>query len=115
VNEYRRRFHALINDDLSFPQVIPLIWEMAKTDLQPAAKAALLLDWDGVLGLRLADALIDSAAELSSAEQALLAARAAARVAKDFAASDRLREELAAHGIVVNDGKEGQSWTKEKR
>ena len=112
MNDFRRRFHALINDDLSFPQVIPLIWELAKTDLPPAAKAALLHDWDGVLGLRLADALTDSPSELSSAEQALLAARAAARAAKDFAASDRLREELAAQGIVVKDGKEGQSWSR---
>ena len=36
--------------------------------------------------------------------------RAAARASKDFARSDVLRRELEAHGIKVNDTKEGQRW-----
>jgi cysteinyl-tRNA synthetase len=36
----------------------------------------------------------------------LIAARAAARARKDFAESDRLRDELAAMGVVLRDGKD---------
>ena len=43
--------------------------------------------------------------------QGLLDARAAARAAKDFAASDRLRDELAALGVAVKDTPGGQEWS----
>ena len=41
---------------------------------------------------------------------ALLEARAAARAARDWAASDRLRDELAGHGVLVEDTRDGQRW-----
>ena len=42
--------------------------------------------------------------------EALLAGRAAARAARDWAASDRLRDELQARGIAVEDTRDGQRW-----
>ncbi|MFN8632019.1 MAG: hypothetical protein U0838_17380 [Chloroflexota bacterium] len=42
--------------------------------------------------------------------QAMLDARVAARAAKQWARSDRLRDELAAHGIAVEDTRDGQRW-----
>jgi cysteinyl-tRNA synthetase len=42
--------------------------------------------------------------------EAMLAARAEARAARDWAASDRLRDELAARGILVEDTRDGQRW-----
>ncbi len=112
LNVYRGKFHKLINDDLSFPQVPPLIWEMAKSDLPLSAKALLLNEWDSVLGLRLFDDSTASASpiDLSPEERSLIDQRAAARAAKDFAAADRLRAELLAHGLLIRDGKEGQVW-----
>jgi cysteinyl-tRNA synthetase len=41
---------------------------------------------------------------------ALIAARNAARRAKNFQESDRLRDELAKMGVVVKDTKEGTTW-----
>jgi cysteinyl-tRNA synthetase len=41
---------------------------------------------------------------------ALIEARAAARKAKDFAESDRIRDELAAMGVVLKDSKDGTTW-----
>jgi cysteinyl-tRNA synthetase len=42
--------------------------------------------------------------------EALIAARAAARKAKNFAESDRIRDELAAMGVVLKDSKDGTTW-----
>jgi cysteinyl-tRNA synthetase len=47
--------------------------------------------------------------DLAKVEQ-LIAARAAARKAKNFAESDRIRDELAAMGIVLKDSKDGTTW-----
>ena len=47
---------------------------------------------------------------LSSDLEALLEARAAARSARDWAESDRLREELAQRGVAVDDTRDGQRW-----
>jgi cysteinyl-tRNA synthetase len=40
----------------------------------------------------------------------LIEARAAARKAKNFKESDRIRDELAAMGVVLKDSKEGTTW-----
>jgi cysteinyl-tRNA synthetase len=42
--------------------------------------------------------------------ESLIAARKAARAAKDFKESDRIRDELAAMGVVLKDSKEGTTW-----
>ncbi len=54
--------------------------------------------------------LPDPADELEPDVAALLDERAAARAARDFAASDRLRDALAEHGITVEDTRDGQRW-----
>jgi cysteinyl-tRNA synthetase len=41
---------------------------------------------------------------------ALLAERTAARARKDFKESDRIRDELAAMGVVIKDSKDGTTW-----
>jgi cysteinyl-tRNA synthetase len=43
---------------------------------------------------------------------ALVAARVAARKAKDFAEADRIRKELAAEGVEIMDGPDGSTWRK---
>ncbi|MBI1309281.1 MAG: cysteine--tRNA ligase [Proteobacteria bacterium] len=47
---------------------------------------------------------------LSAAEQALLTAREAARASKNWPESDRLRDELKAQGILIEDGPTGTTW-----
>ena len=61
-------------------------------------------DFDRVLGV------IEEPQELPAGAQELLDQRAEARAARDFAASDRLRDELAAMGVAVEDTRDGQRW-----
>jgi cysteinyl-tRNA synthetase len=108
VSRFEARFRAAIADDLDLPLVMALIPELTRSDVPPSAKASLLRSWDSVLGLDLdrvqpAPALPDGAA-------AMLESRERARAAKDFATSDRLRDELAALGVAVTDTAEGQRW-----
>ena len=103
------RFREAIADDLDLPRAMALVSELVRSDLDPATKAATLLAWDRVLGLDLdrrpgTFSLPPGAAEL-------IAEREEARAAKDFARSDRLRDELAALGVKVIDTPEGQRTT----
>ena len=49
--------------------------------------------------------------KLSAAVEVLIQLRQEARANKDFALSDKIRDELAAAGIVLQDGKEGTTFT----
>ena len=73
----------------------------------PAARSRALRDLDRVLAI-LPDA--EPVDGLDPAISALLEARVEARAARDFAASDRLRDELAALGVTVEDTRDGQRW-----
>ena len=54
---------------------------------------------------------LKKAAELDSAAiEALIAKRTDARANKNFAESDRIRDELAAMGVVLKDSKDGTTW-----
>ena len=58
----------------------------------------------GVLGIGRPEEALEPELEV------LLVERAAARAARDWAASDRLRDELQARGIAVEDTRDGQRW-----
>ena len=51
--------------------------------------------------------------ELDPDTRRLLAERSAARANRDWAASDRLRDELASRGIAVEDTRDGQRWRRQ--
>jgi cysteinyl-tRNA synthetase len=108
VGDYDERFRAALEDDLDLPGAMALVSRLARSDVASGAKARLLIEWDRVLGLDLAPSR--SAAVLPGGAAELLAARETARSAKDFAASDRLRGQLAAMGVVVTDTPSGQKW-----
>jgi cysteinyl-tRNA synthetase len=106
--DYEARFRSALADDLDLPAAMALVAEVSRSGLEPGAKARLLIDWDRVLGLSLDRPRRGAAIPPGASE--LLSARARARAARDFAASDRLRGELAAIGVQVTDTADGQRW-----
>ncbi|MDQ6771371.1 MAG: cysteine--tRNA ligase [Candidatus Dormibacteraeota bacterium] len=108
ADAFETRFREAIGDDLDLPAAMALMAEVTRSDLPPATRAALLLGWDRVLGLDLGREEV--AAELPDGAAELLERRERARAERDYVASDRLRSELAALGVVVTDTPQGQSW-----
>ena len=109
---YRARFVDAISEDLGMPAALAVAHAVASADdLDAAQRRALLLDFDRVLGLSLDAPAEEEITELPEAAAALLQQRAAARAARDFATSDRLRDELAALGVEVRDTPNGQETT----
>ncbi|HEV2403830.1 MAG TPA: DALR domain-containing protein, partial [Ktedonobacterales bacterium] len=75
------------------------------------ARAA-LDELTGVLGVSLEEAQIGLDAETRVAIEALVAQRAVARQSRDWAAADRIRQELdATYHVVVKDTPQGATWT----
>jgi len=120
--EARDAFTAAVNDDLNIPEAFAALFALvrgsnsalrdSKLSAADAATLLALFDrMDSVLGvIRFGRAARTDAvpAEIT----ALVEARAAARAAKEWAESDRLRDELAAKGWEVRDSKEGQKLKK---
>jgi cysteinyl-tRNA synthetase len=109
-------FMAAINDDLNIPQALAITQDLLKSDLSAGDKLATVLDFDKVLGLgfNLANSLVDNEifiSDMSFEDKNLVLAREQARIDKDFTESDRLRNELKARGIAVEDTKDGMKFT----
>ena len=64
-----------------------------------------------ILGLKNSDKEVAGSDKLSSAVEILINLRKEARVNKDFALSDKIRDELAEAGIQLQDGKDGTTFT----
>jgi cysteinyl-tRNA synthetase len=112
---YRSRFAAAVSDDLGMPSALAIAHGVASADdLAPAQRRALLLDFDRILGLDLG-AAPEAPRALPKGAAKLLESRAAARAARDFPTSDRLRDELAALGVEVRDTTNGQVATRRTR
>ncbi|HCJ29892.1 MAG TPA: cysteine--tRNA ligase [Pseudomonas sp.] len=117
------RFGEAMDDDFNSPEACAVMFEMVReinrlrdTDLQAAAAlAARLKDLAGVLGVLQMDpnAFLQAGAagKVDAAQvEALIAARLQARADKNWAESDRIRDQLTAMGVVLEDGKGGTTW-----
>jgi cysteinyl-tRNA synthetase len=106
------KFDEAISDDLGTPVALTALEEaLAVKKVAPEIKRAVVEHMDAVLGLNLFELTREElrirpvSAEISEDEiEDALARRKAARAEKDFAASDAIRDELAAKGVEVMDG-----------
>jgi cysteinyl-tRNA synthetase len=110
-------FTEALCDDLNVARAIAAINEALAQDHAsacPARELAALQRMDSVLAVlqRNKPLASESSEDLESKVNELLARRAAARAAKDWPASDRVRDELQALGVQIKDGPTGTTWSR---
>lgn len=122
--EYHERFIAAMNDDFATPEAMSVLFDLAhqinryrQTEpTRAAAYAAELKSLADVLGLLTSDPTVflqgsvgdDGLSDTDIA--ALIEQRTAARKSKNFAESDRIRDELLSKGIILEDAAGKTSW-----
>jgi len=114
ANDYVQRISDAFDDDLDTPTALVALGELDKDgDVGPGAKFETFAWADRLFGLDLVRDVgrIATVEPLPDGAQEILDRRSAARTAKDWAVADSLRDELAALGVAVTDGPDGQSWS----
>jgi len=109
--EYQQKFLAAINDDLNMPQALAVTMSVLKSRISRADRLATVLDFNRVLGLKLAAAVDFVKQELEYHElpifvQELITRRQEARAAKDWDEADKLRVEIEQAGYSMEDARE---------
>ena len=114
---YKEKFASVMGEDLNTSMAVTAIYDVLKADTNAATKLALLADYDEVLSIGMIAAAERLAAETpveSNEDEAyiteMIAKRAAAKKAKNFAEADAIRDELKAKGILLVDSSQGTTW-----
>jgi cysteinyl-tRNA synthetase len=122
---YEKRFIAAMDDDFNTPEAIAVLFELAgdinrirktQSDASAAALGALLQRLGNVVGLLQDDPEswfkgAAGAGDLDDAAiESLIQQRLDARKAKQWAESDRIRDELKAQGVLLEDGAGSTTW-----
>jgi len=120
LNPFAARFKAAMDDDFNTPEAVAVLFELAgelNKNRDPQT-GSLLKRLGNVLGILERDPVefLQSGTPVAedglSAEtiEAMIVARKEARASKNFAESDRIRKELDAAGVVLEDGPQGTTW-----
>ena len=119
-DQLKARFEGALNGDLNTSVAVTALYDVLKAKCSDATKLAALKDFDRVLSLNLIPAAQKLQKKQAEEEKAnadpeidgLVAARTAAKKAKNFAEADRIRDELKARGIEIIDTPQGAKWRK---
>ncbi len=116
---YSQRFYAAMNDDFNTPEAVAVLFELISeiNKTGDAMLAGILRKLANILGLLDRDpasflqGTTEQAGGLSNEQiEQLLLLRQTVRAEKNWAESDRIRDELASQGIVIEDSAQGTSW-----
>lgn len=116
-NPYAARFREAMDDDFNTPMAFAVLFDLRNEihRTRSSALSSVLRALGGTLGFLQADpaAFVQGkpvAGDESDEIDALIAARAAAKKARNFAEADRIRDEIKARGIILEDGAGGTTW-----
>jgi len=126
-SDAERRFQAAMDDDFNSPVAVSVLFDLAHdinklrggNEAQAASQGALLRKLSGILGIlqRRPEDFFKSGAPAdglsNEAIDSLIQQRLAARAAKNWAESDRIRDELKARGVLLEDAKGGTTWRRQ--
>jgi cysteinyl-tRNA synthetase len=123
ANPYAARFKAAMDEDFGTPEAVAVLFELAaEVNRNKSAEAAgLLKALGGALGLLQQDPVAFKQGRTTGGAEAaegtdaawiedLIAQRAAAKAAKNFAEADGIRKQLLEKGIVLKDSASGTTW-----
>ncbi|HVC37530.1 MAG TPA: cysteine--tRNA ligase [Gammaproteobacteria bacterium] len=125
---YRKRFAEAMDDDFNTPVAISVLFDLARElnrqrDVgadEGAESAALLVELGDLLGILQSDPELylqsgtpDSAGLSADKIEALIAARNTARENRNWTEADRIRAELTAAGVVLEDSDGKTTWRRE--
>ncbi len=101
--KYKEKFLNKINDDLNMPEALAVVWAVVKEKgLGNREKYKLLLNFDKVLGLDLKN-IKKEKIKIPAEITALAKKRLKARKNKDWATSDKLRDQIGKKGYLIED------------
>ena len=115
---FAQRFRAAMDEDFGTPEAVAVLFDLASevNRSHDPSLAGLLRSLGGTLGLLQGDPMAflqggGAAAALDEAAiDVLIAERATAKAAKDFAEADRIRQSLLAQGVLLKDSAAGTTW-----
>lgn len=107
VDDYNQRFILAINDDLNTAKALSVLWEVLKSNIPSEDKYDLVVEFDRVFGLRLAEI---KSVEINIPEDVanLLQKRAELRKLEKYNEADIIRDEIKKSGYEVEDTVAGQ-------
>ena len=115
IEEYKQKFLEAINDDLNFPLAIGVMWTMVRNEPKSKQVYDTVLQFDKALGLGLDNLVKNEEKQEETIPQNvkdLAESRLAARQAKKWEESDRLRDKIKELGYAIKDSKDGYELEK---
>ncbi|WP_257264484.1 cysteine--tRNA ligase [Endozoicomonas sp. ONNA2] len=124
-NAFEQRFFTVMDDDFNTPEALAVLFELVRhlntvrSQDESAALplAALLVKLGGILGILQGDpeAFLKSGTDVDEAMiENMIQQRNDAKKRRDFAEADRIRDELAALRVILQDSREGTTWRIER-